>query len=561
VQKIQEVFYPNEDYMGKILVMSQPKTQQIIVYSIEEKKILQRIAYSSLGIDIVYGIQWPDANSESVFICFRCKNTFNHKLIQLNLKQNMIRDIFVSSYTIQAFNMSDDGDIFFICISLNPGFAVYRINEDTSQSIVYTSQNPILNITLGTNFDQIAVSLVSAASFINQRITLLKLEKSKYILQEIIFSDKQIRIDMPIRWLNASELIVSTEVSGYRQICLYNTYEKTLKEISLPGKDAVFVSFQKHSGILHYKYESNAITTLMFVNLSEETERSFNFSGVSKWSMLRGQSIALFASNFGSPYAFYRIHIDRYSDFQPLENRRFQINVEHLETHDSTVEVLSVSSQSSNESKIFIALKGGPGEKWSNQYDELIFQVLCNDYIVVLPNIRGTIGNGLEHRNSIINKWGLVDVHDVSVVLDYIISRYSTASIVLYGSSYGAYLALLTATSGRSDIIKTICWAPITNLSHAFNTQTNIQHYLLSYMRNYFEDYDLTFRVDPTENPIFTNRIFILHGILDTTISIEQSRYFLRLFYNQSINFIEISDSDHSLSLLAIEEIMKILAV
>lgn len=99
--------------------------------------------------------------------------------------------------------------------------------------------------------------------------------------------------------------------------------------------------------------------------------------------------------------------------------------------------------------QVVVALHGGPIAAWRAAYNPLFGDLAAAGAAVVAPNIRGSLGYGREHMYAIKDRWGTVDLDDVGAVRDWLQARrpYGATPPVLVGESYGAYLALLVAST------------------------------------------------------------------------------------------------------------------
>ncbi|MGW4894515.1 alpha/beta hydrolase family protein [Kitasatospora sp. NPDC004240] len=97
---------------------------------------------------------------------------------------------------------------------------------------------------------------------------------------------------------------------------------------------------------------------------------------------------------------------------------------------------------------LVLALHGGPADAWRLEFDPALQRMAAEGLAVVAPNQRGSTGYGLEHALAIRGAWGGPDLDDVLHLLDAVAGHRSALGLeppALFGVSYGAFLALLTA--------------------------------------------------------------------------------------------------------------------
>ncbi|WP_055482538.1 alpha/beta fold hydrolase [Sphaerimonospora mesophila] len=99
--------------------------------------------------------------------------------------------------------------------------------------------------------------------------------------------------------------------------------------------------------------------------------------------------------------------------------------------------------------QIVLALHGGPESSWQLGFDPLFQRLAEAGIAVVAPNQRGSTGYGPAHRDAIRGAWGGPDLADVVHLGRALAAARGPGRErpMLYGVSYGAYLALLAAAA------------------------------------------------------------------------------------------------------------------
>ena len=99
-------------------------------------------------------------------------------------------------------------------------------------------------------------------------------------------------------------------------------------------------------------------------------------------------------------------------------------------------------------SQVLIALHGGPEAAWQLGYDPLFQRLAAAGVAVLAPNQRGSTGYGPAHRLAIRNAWGGPDLADIVQLGRQLATQREAVGLgapMLYGTSYGGFLALLSA--------------------------------------------------------------------------------------------------------------------
>ncbi|MET8052418.1 alpha/beta fold hydrolase [Streptosporangium sp. NPDC005286] len=103
--------------------------------------------------------------------------------------------------------------------------------------------------------------------------------------------------------------------------------------------------------------------------------------------------------------------------------------------------------------RVVLALHGGPEAAWHLGFEPMFQHLAAAGIAVVAPNQRGSTGYGAAHRDAIQGAWGGPDLADIVHLGDVLAAARHPGMDrpMLYGASYGAYLALLAAAA-RPDL-------------------------------------------------------------------------------------------------------------
>ncbi len=112
--------------------------------------------------------------------------------------------------------------------------------------------------------------------------------------------------------------------------------------------------------------------------------------------------------------------------------------------------------------QVVIALHGGPLNAWRLSFDPLLHSLAANGVAVVAPNQRGSTHYGVSHAVAIRGRWGGPDLDDVlSVARALRADRAASAPRpIIFGTSYGAFLALLAAAADPDLWAGCVAFAP-----------------------------------------------------------------------------------------------------
>lgn len=99
--------------------------------------------------------------------------------------------------------------------------------------------------------------------------------------------------------------------------------------------------------------------------------------------------------------------------------------------------------------RVVVALHGGPESAWQLCFDPILHRLAGAGLAIVAPNQRGSTNYGTAHAEAIHGRWGGPDLADIRGLVRVIGDGRAPGAErpMLYGASYGAYLALLAAAA------------------------------------------------------------------------------------------------------------------
>ena len=179
-----------------------------------------------------------------------------------------------------------------------------------------------------------------------------------------------------------------------------------------------------------------------------------------------------------------------------------------------------------------IWIRGGP--TGVNRYDFApLYNWLANEgFVVVTPNYRGSVGNGVEHMLAVTGEGvGKNDLSDIFAVRDYVISQSyvdTTRGVGIGGHSWGGYLTLRAITEFPEGFSCAVAGAAISDwLIQQAETEVRSYDYWLIGNWVYIEQF-----LAKERSPVnFVERIkiplFIYHGEKDKDVPFAQFNPFL----------------------------------
>jgi pimeloyl-ACP methyl ester carboxylesterase len=194
--------------------------------------------------------------------------------------------------------------------------------------------------------------------------------------------------------------------------------------------------------------------------------------------------------------------------------------------------------------KVVLALHGGPDAAWDMGWQPALARLAAAGCAVVAPNQRGSTGYGAAHADAIRHDWGVPDRIDVSRIGRALHRGRPTGARapILYGESYGAYLALLAA--GHRPDLWSGCVAVAPFLSgdrlHAEASPTMRAAVERLGGRGGADVLAVARRID--------GPLLVIHGDRDPTVPVSQSRalrHHLRRPGRARLEYVEVAGADH----------------
>lgn len=190
---------------------------------------------------------------------------------------------------------------------------------------------------------------------------------------------------------------------------------------------------------------------------------------------------------------------------------------------------------------LVVHVHGGPSGVWQNDWDSYRSQALAAaGYVVLRPNIRGSMGSGVAFADAVIGDMGGKDLQDVLKGVEYLVNRKLVDSqrIGIMGWSYGGFMTAWAVTQTR--LFKAAVMGAGISDFHSFHAQTNIQ------------DWDMRFlgQIDKPANPLTNASTYrerspityashvqtptlIVHGDKDACVPVNQAYAFYRALQEQ----------------------------
>ncbi|GII54300.1 hypothetical protein Pth03_26890 [Planotetraspora thailandica] len=201
---------------------------------------------------------------------------------------------------------------------------------------------------------------------------------------------------------------------------------------------------------------------------------------------------------------------------------------------------------------VVLALHGGPEAAWHFGFEPLFQRMAAAGMAVVAPNQRGSTGYGAAHRDAIHDAWGGPDLADILHLGRTLADARGPGRHrpMLYGISYGAYLALLAAAAEPDRWARAAVVAPFLSGRKLYQDGPPSVRTLLDRLGGRVE---LDDALGPRDLARLAGRmrlpIMIVHGLQDSIIPVAHSRRLqaglLAAGHPVEPVYLEIAGADH----------------
>lgn len=149
--------------------------------------------------------------------------------------------------------------------------------------------------------------------------------------------------------------------------------------------------------------------------------------------------------------------------------------------------------------KTVLLIHGGPTGRWEHRINDWAQLLVARGFVVIAPNIRGSIGYGLEFVRSNRHDWGGADYRDAIAGIDHLIESgiSDPDRIAVAGWSYGGYMAAWAITQ-TNRFKAAIVGAAMTDLAVEYGTEmAEINAYDTWFLGTPYENLDDFVRMSP----------------------------------------------------------------
>ena len=346
-------------------------------------------------------------------------------------------------------------------------------------------------------------------------------------------------------WHPDSKIIAfQSDASGLNQVGLYNIETKEIKWLSTGKYDENAGSFSpsgKYLTVLR-NHESTIIPIIYNIETGEAKELKIEPGLAFYEDFITDDKLLFFFSNAEVKNDVYIYDLTNdtkevllKSDYGSIDKSRFvkpdYIKYKSFDGQEIAAIVYAPKDIPDGvKLPAFVDVHGGPTGQYFRNFSVMHQYIASEGFVVILPNIRGSTGYGVEFRDACIKDWGGLDLKDVVAAAEYLktLPFVDPDRIGVGGGSYGGFMTFIAVTKAPEHWKAGFAWIGISDFFTFYNeSMPHFKYFINKQMGNPIDDKDLWYdrsAVNFAQN--MTAKLMIFHGVNDPRCPISQARIF-----------------------------------
>ena len=300
---------------------------------------------------------------------------------------------------------------------------------------------------------------------------------------KMLFSVKEGSQEIAIDWSrDGTMLLIQSDHAGSEQAGVYfmNSQEvKWFGNLNTPETPIAFTGDGKHivvkrdihaeMKLLLYEIETGRETLL---KIPEGTAGALNTTADGKQLVVGHQD-----STHRMRFLLYDLPSHSFDEVIPAEYGRYSPDDFHpdeyvnYQSNGVTIHAILYKPKSLQPDRKLPAIvipHGGPTIHYSRVFAEMYQVLVDRGFVVLLPNVRGSTGYGVEFRDACLNDWGGKDLEDIEAGARYLqgLDYVDPHRIGIFGGSYGGYMTYIAVTKKPKLWKAASAYVGISSLKH-----------------------------------------------------------------------------------------------
>ncbi|HKW79003.1 MAG TPA: S9 family peptidase [Candidatus Limnocylindria bacterium] len=385
-----------------------------------------------------------------------------------------------------------------------------------------------------------------------------------------IFRVKAGAMDTVLRWLpDGARLVVQSDASGTQRAGILTLASGEVRWLGRGERDEVAQELSPSGTQLLVSRHRDAAHQLVAYDIATGAERTVNVApgvvGNADWV---DEDRVVFSHNTSATRTGLFLHDLRNGrtetlvapEYGAIDARRF-VEAEHIwypSTDGTTIPALLYRPRNvapGDKRPAMVQAHGGPTGQWTRAFDQFAQVLVDRGFVVIQPNVRGSTGYGVPHRDAALKDWGGIDLEDIEGAVRHLrsLADVDPERIGIMGGSYGGFMSFIAATKRPHLWKAAVPSYGVTDL-HAMwaESKQHFRHFLRTQMgdpeadRARWRDRSAVEFADQV-----TAKLLILHGTNDPRCPVSQSRLFVDKLRSlgrregQDFTYVEWDDEGH----------------
>lgn len=546
LSKIPQIYLPTISHSKDKIAFYWDKTGILELYVLDLKsKELKQVSHGECPRAIRAGFVWTRDDENLIFAKDKDGDE-NHNLTKINIESGDI-DRLTNTPEKQDYpaDTSPNGKYILMPSTRKGQLNLFRLNIKTKEVIQLTDhENPTWEgCAWNPNNDLIAYSVNETKNLQNNDIWMVKSDGTE---RQKIISVKLGSRDSVIEWSEDGELLAFvTNANGVYQPGVYNFDAEDIQLLGEAKYDEYARSFTKDGERLVCLRNHEAVVSPVVYDLQTGNCDCLDFPvGVAEGAKLALNDRLLITTlntptspSFLVAYNFEKKKIEtliepQYGKIDPT----FFVGDEYVKYRSfdglETAAVLYKPKKIRKGDKFpaLVLVHGGPSSQYFRNFS-LFGQILANEgYVLLLPNVRGSIGYGKEFEDMNLMDWGGGDLEDVVAGAKYLktLPYVDKNRVGVFGGSYGGYMTFLQVTK-KPEMWNAACaWIGISHLKTMYKrSKPHFKYFVRMNMGDpeknseLWEDRSALNFAENVQCPLL-----IVHGVHDPRCPVQESRQF-----------------------------------
>jgi dipeptidyl aminopeptidase/acylaminoacyl peptidase len=545
LSKIPQIYLPTINHSKDKVAFYWDKTGILELYTVNLKtNEIGQVSHGECPRAIRAGFVWTRDDENLIFAKDKAGDE-NHNLIKINIESGKTEPLTdTTGCQNYAADTSPDGKYLAMVSTRKGQLNVFRLDIKSKEVNQLTDHvNPTWGgCSWNPKYDWIAYNVNETKDLRNMDIWLVKPDRSE---KKKIVCIKAGSEDIVVEWSKDGKLLAfTTDANGVKQPGVYNLETGEIKLLGGECEEtATAFSEDRKKLVCLRNYEATVFPVVYDIETGkcEETKFPKGIAGSVQYA-LNDQLLIAPLNTPTIPSALVAYDLKNKSIKYLIEpqygkaNPEFFVTPEYIKYKSSdglTIPAILYKPKNIPKGKTLPTLimpHGGPTAQYFFDFD-MIGQILANeDYVLLLPNVRGSTGYGRKFQDMNLMDWGGKDLEDVVAGANYLESLpyVDKARIGVFGGSYGGFMTFIAVTKKPELWAAACAWIGISRLKTFYErSKPHFKYFIRMHMG------------DPEKNSkLWEDRsalnfaqnircpILIIHGVHDPRCPVEESRQF-----------------------------------